>query len=74
MITAVSLAAKDRKGSPLATMNKYIVSDYWFNVEKQAQNILRGSVHGVGKGAFIRVGNKDGNASSSFKAANNENC
>ncbi|XP_018646599.1 Linker histone H1 [Schistosoma mansoni] len=69
MITAAILAVKDRKGSSLATIKKYIAANYKFDVEKQAAHIRRGIVHGVEKGALIRVGNKGKGASGSFKVA-----
>ncbi|VDO90747.1 unnamed protein product [Schistosoma curassoni] len=69
MITAAILAVKDRKGSSLATIKKYIAANYKFDVEKQAAHIRRAIVHGVEKGAFIRVGNKGKGASGSFKVA-----
>lgn len=69
MITSAILAAKDRKGSSLPTIKKYIAGNYKFDVEKQAVHIRRGIVHAVEKGVLIRVGNKGKGASGSFKIA-----
>ncbi|VDP32302.1 unnamed protein product [Schistosoma mattheei] len=74
MITAAILAVKDRKGSSLATIKKYIAANYKFDVEKQTAHIRRAIVHGVEKGAFTRVGNKGKGASGSFNVAEKKNC
>ncbi|KAA0197468.1 Histone deacetylase [Fasciolopsis buskii] len=67
MVKAAIIAAKDRKGTSLPTIKKFIAANYKVDVEKLGPHIRRGIVHAVEKGVLVRVGNKGKGASGSFK-------
>ncbi|OON17834.1 linker histone H1 and H5 family protein [Opisthorchis viverrini] len=69
MVKASINAAKDRKGTSLPTIKKFIAANYKVDVEKLGPHIRRGIVHAVEKGILVRVGNKGKGASGSFKVA-----
>ncbi|KAF5398945.1 Histone H1-gamma late [Paragonimus heterotremus] len=69
MLKAAITAAKDRKGTSLPTIKKYIAANYKVDVEKLGPHIRRGIVHAVEKNILVRVGNKGKGASGSFKVA-----
>ncbi|CAH8463413.1 unnamed protein product [Dicrocoelium dendriticum] len=69
MIKAAITAAKDRKGTSLPTIKKYVSANYKVDVEKLGPHLRRGIVHAVDKGVLVRVGNKGKGASGSFKLA-----
>ncbi|TGZ69621.1 hypothetical protein CRM22_003632 [Opisthorchis felineus] len=62
-------AAKDRKGTSLPTIKKFIAANYKVDVEKLGPHIRRGIVHAVEKGILFCVHNKGKGASGSFKVA-----
>ncbi|XP_066304493.1 histone H1-like [Branchiostoma lanceolatum] len=65
MITAALEALKDRKGSSLLAIKKYIAGNYKFDVEKKAHFIKLALKALVAKGTLIQV--KGTGASGSFK-------
>ncbi|VDP13588.1 unnamed protein product [Echinostoma caproni] len=67
MVKRANTAAKDRKGTSLLTIKKYIAANYKVYVEKFVSHIRHGIVHAVEKGVLVRVGNKGKNESGSFK-------
>ncbi|TPP59775.1 Histone deacetylase [Fasciola gigantica] len=67
MVKAAITAAKDRKGTSLPSIKKFIAANYKVDVEKLGPHIRRGIVHAVEKGVLVRVGNKGKGASGSFK-------
>ncbi|TGZ60971.1 hypothetical protein CRM22_008265 [Opisthorchis felineus] len=69
MVKASINAAKDRKGTSLSTIKKFIAANYKVDVEKIGPHIRRGVVHAVEKGVIVRNGNKGKGASGSFMVA-----
>ncbi|OON17878.1 linker histone H1 and H5 family protein [Opisthorchis viverrini] len=69
MLKASIIAAKDRKGTSLPTIKKFIAANYKVDVEQLGPYIRRGTVHAVEKGTLVLVGNKGKGASGSFKVA-----
>ncbi|KAA3671367.1 uncharacterized protein DEA37_0003207 [Paragonimus westermani] len=69
MVKAAIMDAKDRKGTSLPTIEKYIAAAYKVDVEKLRPHIRRGIVHAVEENILVRVGNKGKGASGSFKVA-----
>ncbi|XP_066304497.1 histone H1-like [Branchiostoma lanceolatum] len=65
MVTAALEALKDRKGSSLLAIKKYIAGNYKFDVEKKGHFIKRALKALVEKGTLIQV--KGTGASGSFK-------
>ena len=65
MVTAAVEALKDRTGSSLPAIKKYIASNYKFDVEKKAHFIKRALKTLVEKGTLTQV--KGTGASGSFK-------
>ncbi|KAF7259206.1 hypothetical protein EG68_03635 [Paragonimus skrjabini miyazakii] len=69
MVKAAIMAAKDRKGTSLPTIKKYIAANYKVDVEKLGPHIRRGIVHAVEKNILVRVENKGKGVSGNFKVA-----
>ncbi|XP_066289074.1 histone H1-like [Branchiostoma lanceolatum] len=65
MVTAAVEALKDRTGSSLLAIKKYIAGNYKFDVEKKAHFVKRALKSLVEKGTLIQV--KGTGASGSFK-------
>ncbi|VDP92870.1 unnamed protein product [Echinostoma caproni] len=67
MVKTAVTAAKDRKGTSLSTIKRYIAVNYKADVDRLGPHMRRGMVHAVRKGVLVRVGNKGKGASGSFK-------
>ncbi|VDM32495.1 unnamed protein product [Hydatigera taeniaeformis] len=70
MVKDALASSKDRKGTSLATIKKYVASHYKVDMKRIAPHLRRAIVHGVENGALVRVANKGTGASGSFKLAN----
>ncbi|VDK32844.1 unnamed protein product [Taenia asiatica] len=70
MIKNAIASSKDRKGTSLAVIKKYVASHYKVDMKRIAPHIRRTIVHGIDNGALVRVANKGTGASGSFKLAN----
>lgn len=57
-VKAAITATKDRKGTSLSVIKKYIAANYKVDVEKMKSHICRIIVHATDKGVFMRSRNK----------------
>ncbi|OON16136.1 linker histone H1 and H5 family protein, partial [Opisthorchis viverrini] len=69
MVKASTNAAKDRKGTSLPTIKKFIAANYKVDVEKLGPHIRHGIAHAVQKAVLVRIGNQSKDASGSVKVA-----
>lgn len=70
MIKDAIASSKDRKGTSLAVIKKYVASHYKVDIKRIAPHLRRAIVHGIDNGVLVRVANKGTGASGSFKLAN----